>query len=351
MYVYKNVKNRVRFKDFSPPCFIEDIDGKRRLDLHSGAGAFFFGYPSYENLPKFLGGTNFFSYATMDTFLSEFEKITRYKCPILLCSGSEANEAAIKLALKASYGKRKKIGFLDGCYFGRTYFAAMASPSPYNDFLGNDERFVKVNTTSDIDDNMSCFIFETYPSLSLDWNLKKISEIVKKANELGIVTICDDTKGAFRTGSLFSFADAFRPSMVTMSKSLASGFPMSAVLVDDSLLEFCDENWYTTTTGGHPLGIMLAQKNLKHFSDIVPLAQTFIDELYDIFGQRVKARGRYISIEKIDGIGLSEELKQHGVLVYPRKNFISLFPNCLMDKELDILLEALKKVNLYRFFL
>ena len=297
-------------------------------DFHSGAGAFFLSYSNYSEIHT--NPTNFFVHPKVTEFIEKIENVTGYKCPILLSSGSEANEAAIKLAMKINH--RKFMIYMPGCYFGRTYLAAMCSENNnYNGYLPNHDSF-----SSKLQIGAAGYIFETYPSVSLEWeqNLKEISEFCKRD---GIITIADETKGGFRTGSLFSFEQKCEPDIVTLSKSLCSGFPVSAVLVKPELYSYCDDQWYTTTSGGHPMGCAIGLDNLKKANSLYPSLKfetNLFPHLKRIFGDRLRMKGKYISITNMNGRGFSKWCMDAGFLVYGRSNFISFFPT-LDDEYFD----------------
>ena len=340
MKIYGSV-NRPKISYYEAPYFLHDSENNKYLDLHSGAGAFF--WPQQNIQSQIFSPTNFFVDDRVNNFIYKLEETTGYKCPILLCSGSEANEAAIKLAMK--FNHKRKVAFLSGCYFGRTYLATMCSDSSkYKIYLPESDDFVRVNGMNDfkLSHDISCFISETYPSVSLDWDMN-VPELVEQAQADGIVTIVDETKGGFRTGSFFSFDKRCSPDIITMSKSLCSGFPVSAVLVKPFLYELCDDDWYTTTSGGHPIGCEIGLNNLLVGPDTsLAFQELFEPFLYDIFGDRLKIKGRYIGISNMHGHGFAKWCKEHGFLVYGRSDFVSLFPNY------DMLFEFSRFMNFLR---
>jgi len=352
MKVYDKVK---RFQ-FNSDSFVAPYEmkfgDKKYLDLHSGAGAFFFDC----SVAKGQNTTNFFETVKVSRAIEAIEKTTQYRCPILLCSGSEANEASIKLAFKRD-PEREIVYYVPGCYFGRTYLANMCSDNEkYKSFLPKTDMFVPVAHPEDLSLAGACLILERYPSVSLEWDLP-ILDLVGQAKKLGIVVIVDETKGAFRTGSIFSFGDEFRPDVVTVSKSLASGFPVSAVLVDNNLLGECDDEWYTTTTGGHPAGcdIIIAnmEKSSKNYlEDSVGFENEYRERLEKLFGDRLHIKGKYISLSRMKGLDFGGWCNENGLLVYTRSNFISFFPNQIMFEGFRALLRKLEdnKSGLYRFF-
>ena len=148
MKIYEGI-DRVKVKEYHPPCIIQTQEDKEYFDLNSGAGAFFFGYPKMD-FSDVVITTNIFNHVIIDETIEALEKASGYRCPILLCSGSEGNEAAIKLALKATRFSKPKIGYMPGCYFGRTFFSVMCSDKKYNEYLNfNSGNFVPINSVKD----------------------------------------------------------------------------------------------------------------------------------------------------------------------------------------------------------
>lgn len=121
---------------------------------------------------------------------------------------------------------------------------------------------------------------------------------------------------------------------------------MSAVLTTESLLEYCDDKWYSTTTGGHIGGCNIAIENLGKV-DLLESSKIFElkyrDRLHDLFQDRLRMKGRYVSIANIDGINFGSWCIENGFWIYSRSSFASFFPNMYLMDEFSSFLDVLER--------
>ena len=187
---------------------------------------------------------------------------------VLLSTGGEANEAAIRLA-KLVTGKWEIVGFaqswhgMTGAAAAATYKAgrrgigpmaignfAIPAPSPFR------PRFRGVTWQQELDDsfeqvdrqstgNLAAFIAE--PILSsggiLDLPLGYLAALKAKCAERGMLLILDEAQtGMGRTGTMFAFErDGVVPDILTLSKTLGAGLPLSALMTSDAIADLADE--------------------------------------------------------------------------------------------------------------
>jgi 4-aminobutyrate aminotransferase/(S)-3-amino-2-methylpropionate transaminase len=202
----------------------------------------------------------------------------------ILTTGSEATEAAIKIARRAT-GKHEVIAF-HGAFHGRT-FGAMAiggktgvkkgfgpalpgmlhSPFPYcyRCPFGSTPDSCKLHTTEYLDwlletesvGDVAALIVEPYQGgagsiipppgwlkMVFDWS-----------QERGIVFILDEVQSSFgRTGTLFAFEqEGFVPNLVCLGKGIGSGIPISAVVGESAIMDKLEPGSLSSTNGGNPL--------------------------------------------------------------------------------------------------
>src|SRR5690606_37165565 len=195
---------------------------------------------------------------------------------LLLSTGGEANEAAIRLA-KLVTGKWEVVGFTQS-WHGMTGGAAAATykagrrgigplaagsfgiPAP-NAFR---PRFAGVTWQQELDDsfelldrqstgNLAAFIAE--PILSsggvLDLPPGYLAALQAHCRARGMLLILDEAQtGIGRTGSLFAFQrDGVVPDILTLSKTLGAGLPLSAVMTGEAIAAAAEERdflFYTT---------------------------------------------------------------------------------------------------------
>ncbi len=195
---------------------------------------------------------------------------------MLLSTGGEANEAAIRLA-KLVTGKWEVVSFAQS-WHGMTGGAAAATyktgrrgigplmpgnfaiPAP-NTYR---PRFPGVGWREELDDafewldrqctgNLAAFIAE--PILSsggiLDLPVGYLNALAEHCRKRGMMLILDEAQtGVGRTGLMFAFErDGVVPDILTLSKTLGAGLPLSAVMTSDVLAKQAEDReflFYTT---------------------------------------------------------------------------------------------------------
>jgi acetylornithine/LysW-gamma-L-lysine aminotransferase len=233
-------------------------------------------------------------------------------------SGTEAVEAALKFA-RLSTGRKNVIAAMRG-FHGRTMGALSAT---YNkkykeafEPLVPGFSHVAYNNIEALDaavtDQVAAVILEAvqgeggvYPA-----NPDYLQAARRICSERGVLLILDEIQaGLGRTGRLFAFQHSgITPDIVCVSKSLAGGLPMGAVLFGDSVKNLAP-GLHATTFGGNPLACAAA------------LAALTVIEEEDLPGQAA-AKGAYLMeelksiesplIREVRGLGLmiGIELKQ-----------------------------------------
>jgi 2,2-dialkylglycine decarboxylase (pyruvate) len=211
---------------------------------------------------------------------------------MLLSTGGEANEAAIKIA-KLVTGGWEVVGFaqswhgMTGGAAGATYKAgrrgygpaaagSFAIPAP-NAFR---PRFPGVTWQAELDDafalidrqstgNLAAFIAE--PILSSGGIIELPNGYLRalkiKCNERGMKLIVDEAQtGLGRTGLMFAFErDGIVPDLLVLSKTLGAGLPLSAVMTSEAIAEQCDRRGFLfyTTHVNDPLPAAVGLKVLE----------------------------------------------------------------------------------------
>lgn len=187
---------------------------------------------------------------------------------LLLSTGAESNEAAIRLA-KLVTGKHEIVAFtkswhgMTGAAASATYShnrrgygpvnpGSFAIPAPnayrprFTDSNGNldwktelDDAFALVDSQST--GNLAAFIAE--PILSsggiIELPVGYLAALRQKCDERGMLLILDEAQtGIGRTGHMFAFQrDGVTPDILTLSKTLGAGLPLSAVLTSRAIEE------------------------------------------------------------------------------------------------------------------
>lgn len=185
-------------------------------------------------------------------------------------SGTEANEAALKLAKRVT-GRTELVSFR-GSYHGSTHGSMSVSGNEVKKQafrpLLSDVRFLRFNNDEDLEqitEKTAGVIIETVqgdagvrvPDLSFLWALHK------RCIEVGALLIFDEIQcGIGRTGKLFAF-EHFNvvPDILTLGKALGGGMSIGALVSSKEHLHEFTYNpilGHITTFGGHPMNCAAA---------------------------------------------------------------------------------------------
>jgi acetylornithine/N-succinyldiaminopimelate aminotransferase len=193
-------------------------------------------------------------------------------------SGTEANEAAIKLARKNAFrnGERKRTTIVtcEGGFHGRTLGALAATPNPqyHEGFEPLPGGFAHVPFNDiqalerTIDDRTAAFLVE--PVQGEGGVTPAAPEFLAAARELcidrGALLIFDEIQcGMGRIGPLFAFqAYGVRPDALTLAKALANGLPIGALLLEEKYAHVLQPGDHGTTFGGSPVPCAAALAHL-----------------------------------------------------------------------------------------
>jgi len=223
-------------------------------------------------------------------------------------SGSEANEAAIKYARKAT-GKTAIVA-LENSFHGRTLgaLAATGQPAKREAFepLVPGVRFAKLNDTASlaaaVGDDTACILIEPVQG---EGGVHPASvHFLRKARELadasGALLVFDEVQcGLGRTGSFFAWQRlGVQPDAVTLAKGLANGLPIGALLVASHAVGAFVPGDHGSTFGGNPVACAAA----------CAVVETLTDELLADVVRKGDALARRLeqlpSVVEVRGAGL-----------------------------------------------
>ncbi len=167
-------------------------------------------------------------------------------CCYFVNSGTEANEAALKLAKRIT-GRTKIVSF-KGAYHGGTHGSLSVSANEvkkaaFRPMLPN-VHFIRFNEVDDlkiIDDKTACVIMETIQG---DAGVRipdttYMKALRKRCDETGAQLILDEIQcGLGRTGSWFAFEQFdIDPDILTLGKALAGGLPVGCMVSSKSKMK------------------------------------------------------------------------------------------------------------------
>lgn len=256
--------------------YIFDKSGKSYMDMISGVGVNNIGHSHpkvlqavKEQVDKHMHVMVYGEYI-QDAPLAFCKKLISFLPDTLNCvyavnSGTEANEAALKLAKRVT-GRTELISFR-GSYHGSTHGSMSVSGNEIKKEafrpLLPDVRFLMHNDSSMLDQitkKTAGVIIETVQG---DAGVRVptqefLTALRNRCTEVGAQLIFDEVQcGMGRTGKMFAF-EHFNvvPDILTLGKALGGGMPIGAVVsAQEKLWEFTYNPMlgHITTFGGHPV--------------------------------------------------------------------------------------------------
>lgn len=281
-------------------------------------------------------------------------------------SGTEANENAMRIARMAT-GREKVISF-DGGFHGRTADSISAT------FLGKYRDIGKPNVPGHVsaefgnidtvravvDAETAAVILEPIQSMAgvREASPDFFSGLRQVCDELGIVLIFDEVQtGIGRTGNWFfagsEYADGVVPDIITLAKSLGSGVPVGACLVNDDVAAHIKTNDLGTTFGGGMLAMAAVLATLEAIEDddmianSVSIEQHLRDSLSGVAGVKaVHGKGCLLGIEFDAACGpMHIKLLSHKIITGTSSdpNILRLLPPLMVSTdEIDMLVEVIR---------
>ncbi|HFF1654837.1 TPA: aspartate aminotransferase family protein [Providencia rettgeri] len=333
--VNRQTFDQVMLPIFSPAEFIPvkgegsrvwDQQGKEYIDFAGGIAVLALGHchPSLvvavrEQSEKLWHVSNIF---TNEQALKLAQKITQATFAdraFFVNSGSEANEAAFKLArryaiTKYSPYKTKIIAFKQG-FHGRTLFTvSVGGQAKYADGFGpkpadiihvpfNDLDAVKAV----IDENTCAVVLEPVQGEGgvTAATTEFLQGVRKLCDENNALLIFDEVQsGMGRTGKLFSYMHYnVTPDILTTAKALGGGFPISAMITTEEIAKTMEVGSHGTTYGGNPLACAVGNAAF----DIINTEEVLsgVEKRRELFVAHLnKLNDKYNIFSEIRGMGL-----------------------------------------------
>jgi len=364
--------------------YVWDVEGRRFMDFLAAYSAVNQGH----NHPKIIAAlidqakqlaltSRAFRNDRFPPLLKQLNEMTGFDKALLMNSGAEAVETAIKAARKWGYEKKgvapnqAEIIVFDGNFHGRTTtiigfsddqgttrhfgpFTPGFQRAPYGDIDG---------VSALVNENTCAILLEPIQGeggvvLPREGFLRDLRALCDREN---VLLITDEIQsGLGRTGAMFAFEhEGIRPDGVTIGKALSGGaYPVSAFLANDAVMDVFTPGTHGSTYGGNPLACAVASAALQVLveEDLIEKSRTMgaylIDRVRNIKSPHVKevrGKGLWIGIELHPAAGgarrFCERLEESGVLCKETHvNTIRLAPPLVISQEqLDWALERLEK--------
>jgi 4-aminobutyrate aminotransferase/(S)-3-amino-2-methylpropionate transaminase len=324
---------------------IIDVEGKRYIDFAGGIAVLNTGHlhpkvkaavqAQLENFSHTcIQVTPYESYVRLAERLNAIAPVRGPAKTVFLTTGAEAVENAVKIA-RAHTGRPGVIAF-SGAFHGRTLLgmALTGKVVPYKVGFGpmpadiyhlpfpiayhgkevaQTLDAIETLFKSDIDPNrIAAFIIEPVQGEGGFYQAQPelMQGLRAIADKYGILLIADEVQTGFaRTGKMFAMEHTgVKADLVTMAKSLAGGFPLSAVSGTASIMDSPHPGGLGGTYGGSPLGCAAANAVL----DVIEEEDlcTRANELGELLVRRIKEMQATNSLTGIIG-----DIRQVGGMV------------------------------------
>ncbi|MGM8364475.1 acetylornithine transaminase [Virgibacillus sp. W0181] len=299
---------------------IEDVNGQTFLDFGSGIGVCNLGHrhpavqQAVENqLNQYWHVSNLYKQPIQEEVAKQLVEHSAGDYVFFCNSGAEANEAAIKLARKAT-GKKKIITFKQS-FHGRT-FATMAATGQEKVQTGfgpmlEGFKYVNYNDLAAVEEAVdlgtAAIMLEVIQGEGgvHPGNYSFIQGVEQLCKKHDILLLVDEIQtGIGRTGKAFAYEHYnIAPDIITTAKGLGNGFPVGAMIAKVPLEEHFGPGTHGSTFGGNPLAMAAAKEVLQTIFQAEFLHE--VTEKADYLLELLKSQiGKYDSVTAFKGRGM-----------------------------------------------
>jgi 4-aminobutyrate aminotransferase / (S)-3-amino-2-methylpropionate transaminase / 5-aminovalerate transaminase len=335
--------------DRAEGAILLDIDGNQILDLGSGIAVTTIGHAVPELIAAVSEQVSHFTHTCFmvnpyEEYVELCEELAALtpgdhaKTTVLLNSGSEAVENAVKIARLAT--GRQAIIVFDHAYHGRTNLtmALTAKNMPYKDRFGPfAPEIYRVPMSYPFHDGLTGAeaAARAIAQIEVQVGAKNVAAVLiepvqgeggfvvpaegflpalsKWTTDNGVVFIADEIQSGFcRTGDWFAVNhEGVIPDMVTTAKGLAGGMPLAAVTGRAELMNAVHEGGLGGTYGGNPVAVaaslatirVMKDRNLldraREIGNTVTSHLRALQSEVNIIGE-VRGRGAMIAMELVE---------------------------------------------------
>jgi acetylornithine/N-succinyldiaminopimelate aminotransferase len=376
-------RRKISFK-YGKGSFLYSTNGKKYLDFVQGIAVNSLGHAN-PNLIKAINKqskklwhvSNAFIIPESEKLAQRLTKKTFADFIIFQNSGSEATEAAIKVARRYFYSigqpKKNRILCVKNSFHGRTLAAIYASGSkkmtegfgPKVDGFDHFEFGNHKSLKESINSRTAAIMVETVMGeggikVIPDWCLRGLRKICNKRK---ILLILDEVQcGIGRSGNFFAFENSkIKPDIVPIAKGIGGGFPLGAVLMNKKAASGMTAGTHGSTFGGNPLAMSVGNAVLDQIlkkgflKDVKKLSKYFHIELNKLKKEfprtikEIRGVGFLIGIQLFNNqTKFIQKLMDNKLLtIRAAENVIRILPPLnVKKKEIDLAIKTIKKVCL-----
>ncbi|MEC7928761.1 MAG: acetylornithine/succinylornithine family transaminase [Pseudomonadota bacterium] len=386
----RGVYDNVMLPNYSPANFVPkkaegslvwDQDDKEYIDFGGGIAVNSLGH-SHPSLIKALTDQSkkiwhLSNYLTNEPAIKLANKLTELTFAeniFFSNSGSEANEAAIKIARKYHSSRnenRHEIVSFQNSFHGRSLLnISLGSSEMHRNGFEPLMPGIKHGVFNDlscleelITDQTAAVIIE--PVQGEAGVFKATNDFMSKLNEVtskkGALLIIDEVQsGVGRMGSLYGYMNYdIQPDIVTSAKGLGGGIPIGATLTTKVIGESMQPGTHGSTFGGNPIACAVAHEVLnivsdeKFLNDVSEKEKLFLNLLSELEAEGVfsdvRSAGLWIGCDLVDKSAnevLDQAYEQGLILVSAGSNCLRLapalnIPNSEIEKGVEILKQVL----------
>ena len=358
-----------------------DASGKKYIDFVAGLAVDNLGHcpPTVVNAirkqaGKLLHVSNLYHIEPQSQLAAELTRLTFANKFFFCNSGTEANEAAIKLARRWFYDngqpKRFEIITMNDSFHGRTMASLSATAQkkihagfkpllpgfkyvPFNDITALKKALTKKTCGVLIEPIQG----EGGVNPAQKTYLKTLRRI---CNEKGILLIFDEIQTGFgRTGPLFAYERyKIKPDIITLAKALGGGIAIGAMGSTNKIIQSFSPGTHGATFGGNPLACAASLASLKTLTtkgflqiassqgDYFLKQLNYLKENFSII-REVRGAGLMLAIElNQPGAKIVTDCMKEGLLINCiQQNTIRFLPPLIITrKEIDLLIKTLSKI-------
>lgn len=362
--------------------WVYDVEGNRYLDCLAAYSAVNQGHchprilqTVHQQAAKVTLTSRAFRNEQLPLLLQELHDLTGFDKALLMNSGAEAVETAVKTARKWGYQvkgipeNKAEIIVCAGNFHGRTItIVGFSSEDQYRDGFGPFTpgfRIIPYGDTQALRDaispNTCAFLVEPMQGeagivIPPDGFLREAAGICRQNRALFMVD--EIQSGLGRTGKLFAYLhEDATPDVLIVGKALAGGFyPVSAILASDKIMSVYKPGDHGSTFGGNPLGCAIARTALRVLVEermverSAELGAYFLSRLQSLRSTAIKdirGRGLWIGIElNQKARPYCEALMQRGILCKETHDYVIRLapPLVITREEIDWAVERIASV-------